>query len=110
MILFDREGKNLSVIDQGGVAKRAPNGWWLAIFALDGRSPPGIGLYTMRGDFFGRVYDEVVDVFLWSPDSAGFFFVDEQTLYYVTVPDREIWLVEEGVADWSFAFAWVGTD
>jgi hypothetical protein len=44
VILFDREGQNLRVIEQGGVAKRAPNGWWLAVYAVDDRSPAGVNL------------------------------------------------------------------
>jgi hypothetical protein len=110
VILFDREGKNLRVIDQGGVASHAPDGWWLAVYAADDRSPAGVDLYSMSGNLVGRVYDDVVQVLFWAPDSDGFFFVDEKTLYYVTAPEREIWLVEEGVLEWSYAFTWVGAD
>ncbi len=46
---------------------------------------------------------------IWRPDSQGFFFVADQILYYVSLPQATLTVIDQNVKDW-FDYQWVGGD
>ena len=55
-----------------------------------------------------QVSEETPTQIIWRPDSAGLFFVANQTLYYASLPELDIKIVDEYPGGDSIVYQWVG--
>jgi hypothetical protein len=83
--------------------KPSPDGQWQV------RIADGIWLESNAGLQLGRVGSWTSGQIIWRPDSLGFFVVADRALYYVSVPDLALTLVDDGVGD-RIGSQWLGSD
>ena len=74
----------------------SPDGAWLLAWG-DGNytSPIGLRLYTIDGELRRDITQDSVAFATWAPDSTGVFYVSEDMLYYVAIPNGEQQLIAE---------------
>ena len=72
--------------------------------------PEGIKLVHSETESSIIVYEVGIDVFIWKPDSSGFFIASDHSLYMANFPDGVLNLVDSFVGDFEDYFSWVGYD
>lgn len=97
IVLIDGNGSAKSFLDSGkGNVSVSPDHRWLVVYenpTLD--SIPGIELYSSNDQYLRTIPDLIVSDIIWQENSAGMFITTDKQLYYVTVPDGELILVDQ---------------
>jgi hypothetical protein len=95
------------------VVYASPNSRWQVKIA------GGVWLQNASGAAVGQVGSAVNGQIIWRPDSKGFFLAEmpaqlqdrqAQKMYYVSVPDLSMTLVDDNIAPWGIVYQWLGVN
>jgi Tol biopolymer transport system component len=83
----------------------SPDCRWIAMRTA--HTQPGVKLYTPDGQTL-VIFPDTAYGIIWRPDSAGFYYMTEDTLFYVPIEDPHPRLVDTGLPNPYDSFpAWV---
>lgn len=80
----------------------SPDGRWRVVIE------EGIWVQTAGGEPVGQIGEEETAQVIWRPDSQGFFLAANQTLYFVSLPDLSVTLVDDQLQVNRIRFQWLG--
>ena len=80
----------------------SPNHKWTGIL-----TEKRISLTNLESGESIEISKSPVDVFIWRPDSSGFFIASDHTLYMADLPNVDLVKVDSSVSDFENHFTWV---